>query len=100
MTDLKAHVSRLTPAYRTAVRCMAVLMIAVAFPAMVSVSAQQTAALTPLDQEIQRNIDQMAPALIALRRELHTYPELSNREVQTGKLIAERLTALKLDSVK
>lgn len=79
---------------------MAVLMIAVAFPAMVSVSAQERASLSPLELEIQRNIDQMVPGLIALRRQLHADPELSNREVHTGKLIADRLTALKLDSVK
>ena len=88
------------PARRRASQCLAVLIMAVVFPAMVSVSAQETVSLTPLEIEIQRNIDQMVPGLIALRRELHTYPELSNREERTGKLIAERLTALKLDSVK
>ena len=100
MTRLKPHVSPFTPARLRALQYVAVLTIAVAFPAIVSVTAQEKVSLTPLELEIQRNIDQMVPGLIALRRELHTYPELSNREERTGKIIAERLIALKLDSVK
>lgn len=56
--------------------------------------------LQSLESEIQRNVDQIVPSLIEVRRELHTHPELSNREEQTGKFIVEKLRALKLDVVQ
>jgi amidohydrolase len=42
----------------------------------------------------------MKPKLIETRRDFHQHPELSNREVRTGKIVAERLRALGLDEVK
>src|SRR5258705_5509880 len=47
-----------------------------------------------LDQEIDRLAAQIEPEVIACRRQIHEHPELSNREVQTGKLVAERLGKL------
>ncbi|MCS7313393.1 MAG: amidohydrolase, partial [Acidobacteria bacterium] len=38
--------------------------------------------------------------LVEIRRHLHMYPELSNREFETSKFIAERLRALGLDEVR
>ncbi len=38
--------------------------------------------------------------LVETRRHLHMYPELSNREFETSKFIAERLRALGLDEVR
>ncbi len=42
-------------------------------------------------------VDRDAPAMIELRHEIHQHPELSNREFETSKLVAERLRALGLD---
>jgi len=47
-----------------------------------------------LDQEIDRLAAQIEPEVIACRRQIHEHPELSNREVETGKLVAERLGKL------
>jgi amidohydrolase len=49
-----------------------------------------------LDQEIDRLAAQAEPEVIACRRQIHEHPELSNREVETGKLVAERLGKLGL----
>jgi amidohydrolase len=43
------------------------------------------------DAEIQAAAERIAPAVVSVRRALHAYPELSNREERTGRLIAERL---------
>jgi len=39
-------------------------------------------------------IEKMKPSLIETRRHFHAHPELSNREVETGKEIARRLEAM------
>ncbi|MBS0212804.1 MAG: amidohydrolase [Proteobacteria bacterium] len=41
--------------------------------------------------------DQLAPQVIAWRRDLHQHPELSNREVRTSALVAKQLRSLGLD---
>jgi amidohydrolase len=52
------------------------------------------------DEEIARHVDAIKPALIAQRRALHMSPELSNREENTSRLIAEKLKVIGLDSVQ
>ena len=86
--------------HRSAITHMLILAAAVSWLPVFRAVAQQKGPAPSLESDIQRSIDQMLPALIALRRELHTYPELSNREERTGKFIADKLNALKLDSVK
>ncbi|MEA2603152.1 MAG: hypothetical protein QOF89_4144 [Acidobacteriota bacterium] len=54
------------------------------------------AANAPLDQEIDRLAGEVEPDVIACRRQIHEHPELSNREVETGKMVAERLGKLGL----
>ncbi len=49
------------------------------------------------DVEIERAAAEMAPRLIETRRDIHRNPELGNREVRTGRLVAERLRALGLE---
>jgi amidohydrolase len=44
--------------------------------------------------------EQLRSALIAQRRDFHQYPELSNREERTARVVAERLRALGMDEVK
>lgn len=49
------------------------------------------------DAEINAAVERVAPGIIELRHQVHRHPELSNREFETSKLVAERLRALDLD---
>jgi amidohydrolase len=49
------------------------------------------------DTEIRAAAERIAPAVVAIRRDLHAHPELSNREERTGHLVAERLRDLGLE---
>lgn len=53
-----------------------------------------------LQEMIRKEAEAMEQKLIETRRDIHMHPELSNQEVRTGKLIAERLRALGFDEVK
>jgi len=50
-----------------------------------------------LDQEIDRRATQVAPQVLAWRRDIHQHPELSNREIRTAQLVADHLRALGLE---
>lgn len=56
------------------------------------------------DTQIKVRLDKLAeaiePKVIAWRRDFHEFPELSNREFRTSKVIAEHLENLKLDEVR
>jgi metal-dependent amidase/aminoacylase/carboxypeptidase family protein len=56
------------------------------------VAATSTAA--DLDREIRTETERLQPALVEARRWFHQHPELSNREVETGRAIASRLAAV------
>jgi amidohydrolase len=58
--------------------------------------AASVTAPTP-DAEIRAAADALAPALVETRRDIHRHPELGNREVRTGKLVADRLRALGIE---
>jgi amidohydrolase len=60
------------------------------------VLAATAVSLTP-DAEIQAAAESLRAALIATRRDIHQHPELGNREVRTGTLVADRLRALGLE---
>ncbi len=47
--------------------------------------------------EIDQRADQLQEKLIAWRRDFHQHPELSNREVRTGKIVADHLRGLGLE---
>jgi len=49
------------------------------------------------DAEINRAVDREAPGMIELRHRVHQHPELSNREFETSKLVAEHLRSLGLE---
>ena len=57
-----------------------------------AITAQQ-----PLANEIDRLSAAVEPELIQWRRHLHQNPELSNREVETAKYVAERLRSFGLE---
>lgn len=54
-------------------------------------------AQSALKAEIDRRAKEIEPKVIEWRRDFHQYPELSNREVETGKKIATYLTELGLE---
>jgi amidohydrolase len=57
-------------------------------------------ALSDRDREIARLAESIRTTVVALRRDFHQHPELSNRESRTGQVIAARLRELGLDSVQ
>jgi amidohydrolase len=46
------------------------------------------------DVDINAAVERATPALVELRHHIHQRPELSNREFETSKLVAERFRAL------
>lgn len=52
------------------------------------------------EQRIAREAEALRTRLIELRRELHMYPELSNREERTSRIMAERLRQLGLEDIR
>ncbi|HUP28886.1 MAG TPA: amidohydrolase [Usitatibacter sp.] len=54
----------------------------------------------PFDAAIAAAAARLMPRVIAWRRDFHQNPELGNREVRTGRIVAEHLRALGLDSVQ
>jgi amidohydrolase len=50
-----------------------------------------------LHQKLDQAATKAMPGVIACRRDLHQHPELGNREVRTGKVVADRLRALGLE---
>ncbi len=55
------------------------------------------AASTAPDAEIKAAAEALAPSLVETRRDIHRHPELGNREVRTGQLVADRLRRLGLE---
>jgi len=62
----------------------------------VFVAFAAAAPATP-DAQIRAAAERIAPAVVAVRRDLHAHPELSNREERTGQLVSERLRDLGLE---
>lgn len=61
------------------------------------VFAQADLGQADLGQRIDREVERLAPGIIEIRHRLHQNPELSNRETQTAKLVADHLRKLGLD---
>ncbi len=68
-----------------------------AVAALTVVAAAGTAVAGTLDAAIGASTDAMFDELVRTRRFFHAHPELSNREVETGREIARRLRALGLE---
>ena len=73
----------------------ALLFVVLLLPAATA-WAQPRVAASPLAAEIDTRAAAIENDLLAWRRHLHRYPELSNREVQTAKFIAEKLKSFGL----
>ena len=52
---------------------------------------------TALNAELDKLVTAIEPEMLSWRRHLHQHPELSNREVETAKYIAERLRGFGLE---
>ena len=63
---------------------------------LLALAVLAAAPATP-DAEIRAAAERIATAVVAVRRDLHAHPELSNREERTGHLVAERLRDLGLE---
>ena len=74
----------------------AVLTLALLTLARVGVVGAQTSS-SPFATEIDRLAAAVEPELIEWRRYLHQHPELSNREFETSKYVAERLRSFGLE---
>jgi len=59
-------------------------------------SPPAAAPVSPLTAELDRLVTAVEPELLSWRRHLHQHPELSNRETETAKYIAERLSGFGL----
>jgi amidohydrolase len=68
-------------------------------PALVVLAISVLSAQTR-EERIAKAAQSLHDSLVAQRRDFHMHPELSNREVRTSKVIAERLKALGLDDIK
>ncbi|HVT36176.1 MAG TPA: amidohydrolase [Nevskiaceae bacterium] len=66
---------------------------AIPFLLLISISA----AAEDLREAIDRLTPQVEPHVVANRRYLHEHPELSNREVNTSKYVAQKLKALGIE---
>jgi amidohydrolase len=60
-------------------------------------SAQKAVPSSALASEIDKLAAAVEPELLAWRRHLHEHPELSNRETETAKYVAERLRSFGLE---
>ena len=78
---------------RVAPALLAVLVLVAFSP----VAAQKTEPVSGLAAEIDKLAAAVEPELIQWRRHLHQHPELSNREIETAKYVAERLKSFGLD---
>jgi amidohydrolase len=64
---------------------------------LLAAAAGQKPPASPLAPEIDRLAAAVQPELLEWRRYLHSHPELSNREVETAKYVAERLRSFGLE---
>jgi len=69
------------------------LLVGLLGPASAVLRAVDARTAQKIDQEIER----YKPEIIKIRRFIHMNPELSNREYETAKLVAAKLTALGLE---
>jgi amidohydrolase len=72
------------------------LCLLLALPAL-SAAAQAPARANPLDQQVDRAVERLAPEMIEVRHKIHQNPELGNHETATAALVAGRLKDLGLD---
>jgi amidohydrolase len=80
--------------------CAISLLWALSPNLVIAQSPTAPAAPSPAEQIIANAAEELQPQLIEWRRDFHMHPELSNREVRTAHVIAERLRAMGLDEIR
>ena len=63
----------------------------------ISLSLLLLSAVSTLGAELKTLIDEVSPAIIEARHQIHQHPELGNREFATAQLVAEHMRALGLE---
>lgn len=71
--------------------------VSLAAALLATAAGAATAAEPSLAARIDGAVGSLAPRYVEIRRHLHQNPELSNREVETAKLVAEHLKTLGLE---
>ena len=87
---------RLVP-FATAVGLATILVSGALDVVSAAPPARTPVATSPLAAELDRRAAATEVDLIAWRRHLHAHPELSNREVETAKFVAEKLRSFGLE---
>ncbi len=80
------------------IECRMPILLVIALVALTPLAtiAQPRLAASPLSAEIDRRATAIEQELLAWRRHLHQNPELSNREIETAKFIADKLRSFGL----
>jgi len=68
-------------------------VLAVVLPPWLAAASPDAA---DLDRRVQAAVEKLAPSMVEIRHRLHQNPELSNREVETAKLVERHLRSLGL----
>jgi amidohydrolase len=63
-------------------------------------SVARPAAAQTRDAQVAAAVERIAPAVTAIRHDIHQHPELGNREFETAKIIAAHLRSLGFDEVR
>ena len=82
----------MTPRVPSARRRLLPLVVLSALAPVMTLAQQQA-----MDARVASAVERFAPAIIELRHRIHQNPELSNRELQTAKLVADHLMGLGLE---
>jgi amidohydrolase len=76
---------------------MRILLTVLALVAALPVYAQTPITASPLAAEIDKRAAAIEQEMLTWRRYLHEHPELSNREVETSKFVADKLRSFGLE---
>ena len=87
-----------TPLDALAAALLAALLLAPAAGAQADRPAVPSAPPSDLAERVDALVAEVAPNVVAYRRHVHEYPELSNREVETAAYVAEHLRGLGIET--
>src|SRR5262245_29200240 len=76
---------------------MRFLFVLVIISCTTHVAPAQTRTASPLAADIDRRAAAIEQELLAWRRHLHQHPELSNREIETARFVADKLRSFGLE---
>ncbi len=56
--------------------------------------------IRPLWMEVEKLVEEVAPMVVELRRDIHAHPELANREERTARVVAETLRKVGVKEIR